>query len=71
MDAKAIRDILQRSMTDWRRLAALVLLEIPAFIVTVWYRMYVVLMALISIVTVTLVLIVLVLWLGFGIRWGW
>jgi hypothetical protein len=47
------------------------LIDVPALIVGVWYRMYVVFIALTSIVTVGVVFIVLTLWFGFGIRWGW
>jgi hypothetical protein len=56
---------------DWRRVASIALVDIPAGIVSVWYRMYVVFIALASILTVGVVVIVLVLWFGFGIRWGW
>lgn len=55
---------------SWSRIAALVLVEIPALIVTVWYRVFVVLMAIICLGTVGILTISLGLWL-FGVRWGW
>lgn len=55
-------------MPRWLTLA---LIDIPALIVTIWYRMYVVLMALICIVTVGGVIALLAweLWQGLGWRY--
>lgn len=46
------------------------LLDVPAFIVTIWYRVYLVVIALASLMSVAAVMALLVLWL-FGIRWDW
>lgn len=53
-----------RSVSFW-------VIDLPAAIVTIWYRMYVVILAVGSIVTVGTLLTVLGLWLLFGVRWGW
>lgn len=46
------------------------LLDLPAAIVTLWFRAYYLLIALVTIITVSILLIALVLAL-FGVRWGW
>lgn len=50
----------------WQRF----LIELPARIVDLWFRVYVTLLAIAGLVTVTMIVIVLLLAL-FGIRWGW
>lgn len=50
----------------WQRL----LIELPADIVDLWIRTYVVLMALAAVVTICMLAIALLLALC-GIRWGW
>lgn len=46
------------------------LIDVPAGIVTIWYRMYVVILAIASIISVGCVTAMLLL-AAFGIRWGW
>lgn len=47
------------------------LIDIPALIVTVWYRVTVVFICAAALVTYVVLMAALVLWWGFGIRWGW
>lgn len=47
-----------------------VLLDWPALIVTVWYRIYAVTLALVGIATVSMCVVMMTLY-ALGIRWGW
>lgn len=58
-------------MPNWRRVAVVGLIEIPALIVTVWQYAYTVILAIGSLALWSVILIALGLWFGFGIRWGW
>jgi hypothetical protein len=53
------------------RLLVLLCIELPALIVDLWFRVYVVLIAVGSLFLWGMGLIGLTLWLGWGIRWGW
>lgn len=58
-------------MPNWPKIAKTALVEIPDIIVTIWLRVYTVILAVGSLVLWAMLVIVLVLWFGFGIRWGW
>jgi hypothetical protein len=47
-----------------------VLVDVPALLVDLWFRIYWFLLAGITMVTVTVVVLTVVLAL-FGVRWGW
>jgi hypothetical protein len=58
-------------MPSWRRVAVVGLIDVPAAIVTVWQRVYTVILAIVSLALWSVTLMALILWFGFGIRWGW
>lgn len=51
---------------DWHRW----LIDVPAAIVTTWYRVYWIVLTIATMVAVSTVALMLVL-AAFGIRWGW
>ncbi len=52
---------------NWRRY----LIDVPAFLFSLWWRLYTTIMLAMFMVLATVMAIAMVLHFAFGIRWGW